>query len=65
MSEEVSMLIPVPQNVDQELGVLAACIYIIDRNPLNAGCSRELTPMEKERVAKYLAERFAPNGSEK
>ena len=63
MSEPVYMQIPVPNGLDPEMGVIAACLYIIDRNPIAVGCSRALTTLEKERIVRYLAERFSANGS--
>ncbi len=65
MSEPVFMQIPVPENLDTELSVLAACVYLLERNPVAARCSRNLTPLEQERITRYLAERFAPSGGEK
>lgn len=64
MSEPVYMQVPVQECPDQEMGVLLACIFMIEKNP-RAGFSRELTGQEKERIANYLAARYAMNGEAK
>jgi len=48
---------------DFEMVMLQACMFIIEQTPMYP-CSRPLTPLEKERIVKYLAARYSASERE-